>query len=165
MTKIKIEIKTHLGKVLFEYEKENNTIKDTLIEAVNKGADLTGANLRGANLRGANLRGAYLTGANLRGAYLTGAYLTGAYLRGAYLNDIKIKKVALFTGLYKYIVIPFISEKDECYVKMGCYTRTLKEWEKDFWNNNNEFPNDKSIKTQLRVMAYEVAKKWLEINN
>ena len=57
--KIKIEIKSYLtGSVLFEYEKENNTLKDTLIEAVRRGADLRGADLRGANLRGANLYGA-----------------------------------------------------------------------------------------------------------
>lgn len=53
--KIKIQIKSVYGDVLFEYEKENNTIKDTVEEAVRQGA-----NLRGANLEGANLRGAYL---------------------------------------------------------------------------------------------------------
>ena len=62
-TKVKIQIKSVFGNVLFEYEKEDNTIKDTLVEAV-KG----GANLRGAYLRDANLGGAYLRGANLRGA-------------------------------------------------------------------------------------------------
>ena len=41
----KIEIKSVLGKVLFEYEKEDNTIKETLIEAVKRGANLGGANL------------------------------------------------------------------------------------------------------------------------
>ena len=72
--KIKIQIKHYLtGSVLFEYEKENNTIKDTLVEAVARGADLWGADLRGADLRGANLRGANLWGANLRGADLWGA--------------------------------------------------------------------------------------------
>ena len=55
---IKIQIKSIWGSVLFEYEKENNTIKDTLIEAVKKGADLTGADLRGAYLTSAYLRGA-----------------------------------------------------------------------------------------------------------
>ena len=61
---VKIQIKTKwFGSVLFEYEKENNTIKDTLIEAVKKGADLTGAYLKGADLKGAYLTGAYLTGA------------------------------------------------------------------------------------------------------
>ena len=47
--KIKIEIKNRwTGSVLFEFEKENNTIKDTLIEAVNQKAYLRGAYLRGA---------------------------------------------------------------------------------------------------------------------
>ena len=80
---IKIQIKSIYGSVLFEYEKENNSIKDTLIEAVKKGANLYGANLRGAYLRGANLRGAYLRGADLYGADLYGADLYGADLYGA----------------------------------------------------------------------------------
>ena len=50
---IKIQIKSRFGSILFEYEKENNTIKDTLIEAVKKGADLKGAYLTGADLKGA----------------------------------------------------------------------------------------------------------------
>ena len=83
---IKIQIKSVFGDVLFEYEKENNTIKDTLIEAVKRGAYLRGAYLRGADLRGAYLRGADLRGADLRDAYLRGAYLRGAYLGGAYLR-------------------------------------------------------------------------------
>ena len=59
MKKIKIQIKNRFtGSVLFEYEKEENTIKDTVVEAVNNGADLRGADLRGADLRDANLRDA-----------------------------------------------------------------------------------------------------------
>ncbi len=85
--KTKIEIKTYLGKILFEYEKKDNTIKDTLMKAVKRGAYLSGAYLRGADLRGAYLRGAYLSGADLRGADLRGADLSGAYLRGADLSD------------------------------------------------------------------------------
>ena len=50
---IKIQIKSIWGEVLFEYEKENNTLKDTLIEAIKKGADLSGAYLRSADLRSA----------------------------------------------------------------------------------------------------------------
>ena len=51
MTKIKIEIKKRFtGKVLFEYESENNTFKETVKEAVNSEADLRGADLSGADL-------------------------------------------------------------------------------------------------------------------
>lgn len=72
--KIKIQIKSRwTGRILFEYEKEGNTVKDTVVEAVKSGADLRGADLRDANLRGADLRGAYLCDANLRGANLCDA--------------------------------------------------------------------------------------------
>ena len=71
MAKLKIEIKHWMtGSVLFDYEKEQNTIKDTVVEANLRGANLREANLRGANLRGANLYGADLRGADLRGADL-----------------------------------------------------------------------------------------------
>ena len=170
---IKIQIKSIYGSVLFEYEKENNTIKDTVVEAVKSGANLWGANLcdadlryanlRYANLSGADLRGADLRYANLRYANLGGADLSGADLWGADLRGIKIKTAIVFTGLYKYITIPFISEGGEKYVKLGCYTRKLSEWEADFWNNPNEFSNDGSEKSQLRLFAFETAKKWLEI--
>lgn len=48
--KIKIQIKSIFGNLLFEHEKENNTIKDTVEEAVKQDADLGGANLRDAYL-------------------------------------------------------------------------------------------------------------------
>ena len=155
---MKIEIKTIYGSLLFEFEKENNSVRDTVIEAVKNSAYLRGAYLRGADLRGAYLRGAYLTG-----AYLRGVDLTGAYLRGADGESIKIKRAIIFTGLYTYVVIPFISEDDIKYVKMGCFTRKLSDWESDFWNNDNEFPNDGSEKSNLRLFAFETAKKWFEV--
>lgn len=46
--KTKIEIKSTFGDLIFEYEKENNTIKDTLLEAIKNGANLRYANLNGA---------------------------------------------------------------------------------------------------------------------
>lgn len=47
--KIKIDIKSVFGNVLFSFEKENNTIKDTLVEANLEGANLEVAYLRGAD--------------------------------------------------------------------------------------------------------------------
>jgi hypothetical protein len=87
-TSIKIQIKTVLGDLLFEYEKQNNTIKDTVLEAISQklnlsGADLSKANLKWANLSGANLSGADLSKANLSGANLSGANLSEANLSGA----------------------------------------------------------------------------------
>ena len=90
---IKIEIRNRwTGSVVFEYTKEGNTITETVLDAIRRGANLRGANLRdadlyGADLRGADLRDAYLRGADLRGANLCGANLYGADLRGADLCD------------------------------------------------------------------------------
>ncbi len=83
MSKIKFEIKNKwTGSILFEYEKENNTLKDTVEQAIKEGACL----------RGADLRGAYLEGADLEGAYLEGAYLEGAYI---YLDDNEINSAEI----------------------------------------------------------------------
>ena len=87
---INIEIKSIIGEVIFEFKKENNTIKDTvfqanLINANLRGADLRGANLSEANLINADLRGANLSEANLINADLRGANLINANLRGANL--------------------------------------------------------------------------------
>ena len=177
--KIKLQIKNRFtGSVLFEYEKEDNTVKDTVVEAVKTRADLSGANLRGADLRGADLTGANLsladltganlslanlTWANLRGANLSEANLSGADLSGANLSGNKVKTAIVFTGLYNYIVIPYITEENIKRVKMGCYDRSLEEWESDFWNNNDEFPNNGSVKSNLRLMAFETAKSWFKI--
>ena len=84
--KIKIQIKSVFGDVLFEYEKENNTVKDTLEEAVRQKVLLDGASLNGANLDGASLNWANLYRANLNGASLNGANLYGANLYWANLD-------------------------------------------------------------------------------
>ena len=96
---IKIEIRNRwTGSVVFEYTKEGNTITETVLDAIRRGANLRDADLRDADLRDADLRdanlcdadlcdanlcGAYLRGANLYGADLCGAYLRGANLYGA----------------------------------------------------------------------------------
>ena len=83
--KIKIQIKNRFtGNIIFEYEKINNNIRETLQEAIKNGANLCGANLCDANLRGADL-----CDANLRDADSYDADLYDADLRGAVIayND------------------------------------------------------------------------------
>lgn len=69
------------------------------------------------------------------------------------------------SGLYKYDVMPILAEDGKQYVKMGCYTRTVKDWDKDFWNNPDEFLDHKSLESLLRKEAYKYAKKWLKLNS
>jgi len=146
MTKIKLQIKNRwTGSLIFEYDKEDNTIKDTLLEAIKSGAYLRdadlrdaylgGANLRGADLRdaylrgaylrdadlrdaylgGANLRGADLSGADLRGADLRGAYLGGAYLRDADLRDAYLRGADL-RGAKEIPYVPFACPSDGAFI-------------------------------------------------
>lgn len=90
MTKIQIKNRW-TGEVIFEYEKENNTVRDTVIEAVKSKADLGEANLSGAYLRGADLSGVYFSRAYLGEANLSGANLSEAnnipYIRLACPSD------------------------------------------------------------------------------
>ena len=101
MKQIKIEIRNRwTGAVVFEYTKEGNTITETVLEAIRRGADLRGANLRnadlcGANLSDADLRSADLRDANLRNADLCGANLSDADLRGADLCDANLRNADL----------------------------------------------------------------------
>ena len=89
--KVKIEIKNRFtGKVVFEIEAENNTIKKTLLEAIKSGADLSGADLSRANLSRSDLSRADLYGADLYGADLSGADLSRADLSGADLSGAQI---------------------------------------------------------------------------
>lgn len=91
--KIRIDIKSIFGNVLFSFEKENNTIKNTLVEATLNGAnlreaDLCETDLRGADLGYADLREVDLRDADLEGADLEGADFKEADLKGADLSDI-----------------------------------------------------------------------------
>ena len=106
---VKIQIKSIWGEILFEHEKESNTIKDTLEEAVKQGANLVRANLVRANLYGANLVRANLYGANLYGANLDGANLYGANLYGANLYGANLVRANLVrANLVRASNIPFI---------------------------------------------------------
>ena len=132
------------------------------------GADFSGANLTGADFSGANLARANLAGAKLSRAYLYGTDLSAADLTGAKMalkngDFINIKHIRYMFGLYTYDCAAIITDEDEKYIKLGCFCRKVEDWEEDFWNNPDEFPNDGSEKSNLRIIAYETCKKWLKI--
>ena len=83
--KTKIKITSVSGQLLFEYEKEDNTVKDTLLKAIERETDLYNANLRDADLKGIDLRDADLRDADLYSANLCDAILCGINLYGANL--------------------------------------------------------------------------------
>jgi len=50
------------------------------------------------------------------------------------------------------------------YVQLGCYLRTVQEWEHDFWNNPQEFTDPSAPESKKRIFAFNIAKQWLELN-
>ena len=156
----KIEIKTMWGDIIFTHEKENNTVKDTLQEAVKSGADLRGADLRGADLRGADLYGADLYGADLYGANLYGANLRSANLRSADLYGANLRSADLCEEWGKlekntdiFIAGPlgsrnsyttFFHTDKGIFVQCGCFRGTLEEFTakvKETHNDNEHARN------------------------
>ena len=89
--KTKIEIKSIFGKLLFEFECENNTVKKTVEKAIESSADLSSADLSFADLSFANLRFANLRSADLRSANLRSADLSFANLRYANLRSADLR--------------------------------------------------------------------------
>lgn len=93
--KTKIQIKSVFGSILFEHEREDNSVAKTLMEAIKSGASLSGADLRSANLSDANLSDADLSGADLRSADLSRANLSGAILSRADLSGANLSDADL----------------------------------------------------------------------
>ena len=58
-------------------------------------------------------------------------------------------------NLYKYSSSSYLSKGVE-WIQLGCFLRTRQEWESDFWNNDDEFPNNGSEKSEARLRAFDV---------
>ena len=177
--KTKIKIESIFGKLLFEHEAEDNTIKKTLEEAVKNDAYLVGANLGGADLRGANLgdadlRGANLRGANLVGANLGGADLGGADLRGANLGDANLVGANLvgewgkLENVSNVLMVGPIGSRNGyttiyhtdkgVFVSCGCFRGTLDEFAKkvEETHGDNNHARDYKALVEFAKMKYGV---------
>jgi hypothetical protein len=66
----------------------------------------------------------------------------------------------VFSGLYSYEVWAVLFEDGTRMVRMGCFRKTLDEWEEIGIRASNptEFPDDGSEKCEGRVAAFEFAK-------
>lgn len=130
-------------------------------------ADLCHANFSGSDLSRANFSGADLSHANLRYtnlflANLSGAELSYANLYGAKYKDVVIKHVRVFSALYRYQVWAIIAEDNSEWIRLGCFFRKREEWNENFWNNDEEFPNDNSEDSNMRLAAFNFACKWID---
>ena len=158
---IKIEIKNRFtGSVIFEYTKENNTIKETIEEAVKVRANLYGANLDGANLVRANLNGANLVRANLVRANLDGANLVRANLVRANLDGANLDG-AIKTPMYCKWGHGITGGE----IHIGCEKRTIEEWDL-FFNSEDELETNRDTKEFKQIQAvFEAYKAYLNFLN
>jgi len=121
-------------------------------------ANLSGVNLRRVNLSGANLRRANLSGADLSGADLSGVNLSGADLSGANLSgaDLSGAELTIFSKWNVFYELPDV-------IRIGCKTKTIKEWENWFENSTEIFDHSRDSLTFKRIKAhYKSVKTYLE---
>ena len=152
---IKLQIKNRFTRsVIFEYEKKNNTIKDTVQEYIKKElesgksyADLSYANLSYANLRSANLSSANLRYANLSSADLSSADLSSADLSSADLDKryISISCIGSSKRMTTYCF-------DDDIIWCGCFKGTLQEFENKV--NETHKNNEQYLKEYLGAINY-----------
>ena len=140
--KSKIQINSIFGKLIFEYECEDNTIAKTVSEAVKSSADLSYANLSSANLRSANLSSADLSFANLSFADLRSANLSSAKTDKRYIQIACIGSAKRMTT--------YCFDDDE--ITSGCFRGTLKEFEKKVKETHKN--NEQYLKEYMGFIKY-----------
>lgn len=135
-----IKIKLGFSEIIL-FEGEYGSIKDAVVDAVSKGA-------------------------NLRGAYLGGAYLGGAYLEGAYLEDKKLvgERPILCIGPIgsrSAYLAAYLTDKGTM-IKAGCFLGTLDEFHEkvSITHNNNKHAKEYEVAiAMIRVHAELWGKK------
>ena len=140
--KIKLQIKSLFGKLLFEYDCKDNTIAKTATEAVKSSSDLRYADLRSADLRSADLRSADLRYADLRYANLSSADLRYAK------SDKRYIQISCIGSAKRMTTYCFEDNKIWC----GCFIGTLEEFEMQVQETHQN--NDKYLKEYIGFINY-----------
>ena len=125
--KIKLQIKNIFGKLLFEYECEDNTIKKTVTEAIKNSAYLRYADLRSAYLRSADL-----------------SYVNLSYAK----TDKRYIQISCIGSEKRMTTYCFENDKIWC----GCFTGTLKDFEKQVQKTHKH--NENHLKEYIGFINY-----------
>ena len=143
--------------IKFEYEKiselNSELGKRGIIISENSCVDYSyigeGSRVEGSTVEGSRVLG----GSTVEGSRVEGSTVLG----GSIVEGSITKYTAMFAhNLYKYSSFSYLNKKGVEIIQLGCFTRSRKEWESDFWNNPKEFPNDGSEKSQARLRAFKV---------
>jgi hypothetical protein len=126
------------------------------------GAVMTGADMAGAVMTGADMRRAFMTDAVMRRAVMTSAVMTGAVMAGADMAG-AVMTGDKIDGFYEYDALWFYSD-DKYHIHFGCKRLLATDWVSNFWNNDNEFPNNGSEKTMKRVILFKEIVRRIELD-
>ena len=177
----KIQIKNRFNdSIIYEYEAENATINDAVIDAVKNRAyliaadlseanlskadlsraDLSEANLSKADLSRADLSRADLSRADLSGANLSEAYLSEADLIEANLSEVNLSK-ALKVPMHCKWSVGITNNK----IHIGCKQKTIAEWDAFFASDEViETPRNTPEFKQIQAV-YEGLKAYYQFLN
>ena len=70
-----------------------------------------------------------------------------------------IKDIVHLRNEYRYHVSGYIIN-GTIIIQMGCFTRSLAEWENDFWNNDKEFKKG-TPEGEQRLLAFSLLQEFL----
>jgi hypothetical protein len=112
-----------------------DSMKELVLDAIEKGVDLSGANLGGVDLSGVDFRDSVLWGVDFCGSDLSGVNLRGANIRNTDLRNADLSGVDLrnCAGNRNQIKSIFISEIYSItytseYLQIGCESHLIKDW-------------------------------------
>ena len=187
--KTKIEIKNRFtGKIIFEFETENNSVKETVKEFIRqelakgkvsadlRSADLRSADLSYADLRYADLSSADLSYADLRSANLSYADLRSADLSYANLSSADLRYADLRSANLRYAYLRSAKNKETANIplfckwsfsilgdkiQIGCEARTKKEWDL-FFKSSEVLSTQRNTEDFKQIEAvYKACKSYL----
>ena len=152
---MKTEIKNRFtGSVIFEYTKENNSLKETIKEYIKQ--ELASGKIR-ADLSYADLSSADLRYADLRSADLRSADLSSADLSSADLSSAKNKELSYLTMRAKW---DFYFNDGK--IGIGCKVKSIKEWDA-FFKSSEKFETPRDSEDFKRIEAsYKAYKAYFK---
>ena len=166
--KTSIKIMSIFGKLLFEYECEENSIKKTVEQAVKEkinlsNSDLSNSNLRNSNLRNSDLRNSNLTNSDLSNSNLSYSDLSNSNLSNSNLSNSNLRNSDLRNSKNKETAsLPMFCKWSVCVIgdkiKIGCKENTIEDWDL-FFESSEEFDTKRNTEDFKQIQAMYLAYK------
>jgi len=123
-----------------------------------RNSDFRNANFRNSNFSGSDFRNSDFINSNFSDSDFSNSNFSNSDFSN---SDFRYSDlIILRKRIYKYSSYSF-KIGDVFYISMGCKNMKLSEWVNNFWNNDREFPNDGSEKSNKRLYAFNVMRRLI----